>query len=695
MTKSTKVAIAKIQRFQTNFTSGELSPRLAARSDLVQYQNGVKSMINAYPLIHGCAKRRPGTKFIGEVLDSTRIVKEIPFIFSNAEAFVLIFNGGYIQIIKDDEFILPTGSPTQITAPIIGHPSVSPTREQIYHSYLDSELPQIDYSQQGSELILCHNKHAPATLSYDGVNWTLNDMLFTYHALSDNAYKTSYLNFQIVTGTTKFDTTSEFTLVTDGAGNITTGPTLTGTGNGVLTAISIAKAFDVANTTWTIKCVYSILNRQEWTVTSSNGITPITKWSPNNYPRGISFYEQRLWFGGTLTDPQMLWGTKIGNYNILTLGSNDNDGCEFQISSGRYDEILHLESSRQLLPLTYGSEFSVQGTYAQGITPSSVRIQPQTTYGSSVVSPMRIGSEILFLQGDGKKVRSISFDAPSDSNIAVDLTLLAEHITHDGIVDMTFSQSPDYISWFVTKSGDILSLTLLRSESITAWAQHTSLGGFENVTSIPYLDTTRTYLVATHIINGVYKRYIERFDYETKINNISGATTDCSLTLNDSQSTTIYNLDYLEGETVDIVADGLVLPQQTVINGTVAMPYPVAQVHVGLHFDTTITFLNPEPLGNSSTRADKFSIYEIVLILHNTIGSTLEFTDGNGKIVKDQVIPFFKVGDFFDTAPSLFTGNKTINTNGWSDKYFLTIKQTLPQPFEILGAIFKMSINSK
>ena len=51
----------------TNFTAGELSPRLDGRTDLSKYFNGCKTLENMVVHPHGAATRRPGTKFIHEV----------------------------------------------------------------------------------------------------------------------------------------------------------------------------------------------------------------------------------------------------------------------------------------------------------------------------------------------------------------------------------------------------------------------------------------------------------------------------------------------------------------------------------------------------------------------------------------------------------------------------------------------------
>ena len=45
--------MAKVTLIQTNFTSGELSPRVSARVDIARYNNGAKEVTNGFPWVQG------------------------------------------------------------------------------------------------------------------------------------------------------------------------------------------------------------------------------------------------------------------------------------------------------------------------------------------------------------------------------------------------------------------------------------------------------------------------------------------------------------------------------------------------------------------------------------------------------------------------------------------------------------------
>ena len=94
---------------QRGFPGGEISPSLHARVDLARYQTGLKTCRNWIIRRDGAATTRPGSEFLSEVKDSTKKVKLIPFIFNNAQTYVLEFGHLYIRFYRAGAPILETG----------------------------------------------------------------------------------------------------------------------------------------------------------------------------------------------------------------------------------------------------------------------------------------------------------------------------------------------------------------------------------------------------------------------------------------------------------------------------------------------------------------------------------------------------------------------------------------------------------
>ena len=80
---------------------------------------------------------------------------------------------------------------------------------------------------------------------------------------------------------------------------------------------------------------------------------------------------------------------------------------------------------------TANGEFALGATQiSDPVTPTNVKITPQTTFGSATdVKPLRVGSVILFLQRAGRKLREYAYQFDTDSFVAPNMTVLAEHVT--------------------------------------------------------------------------------------------------------------------------------------------------------------------------------------------------------------------------------------------------------------------------
>jgi len=123
--------------------------------------------------------------------------------------------------------------------------------------------------------------------------------------------------------------------------------------------------------------------------------------------------------------------------------------------------IRWLKSADILVPGTIGGEWKARGTGTdEPITPTNIWVKPATSHGSANVVPIKIGQSILFLQRQGRKIREFVYSFEQDRYVAPDLTLLAEHITEGGIIDMDYQQEPDSVVWAVRSDGVLLGMTI-------------------------------------------------------------------------------------------------------------------------------------------------------------------------------------------------------------------------------------------
>lgn len=107
------------------------------------------------------------------------------------------------------------------------------------------------------------------------------------------------------------------------------------------------------------------------------------------------------------------------------------------------------------------------------------------------------------------------------------------------------------------------------------------------------------------------------------------------------------NLDHLEGETVEILADGKSLVPQVVFNGSITLPEPASLVTVGLGFQADLEILPPS-LSNAIVEHRLRNVSSVAIRLHKARG--LELGD------RDDFYPLSDPEQLFDTAPEWRTG---------------------------------------
>jgi len=667
----------KLQKIQTSFEFGEISPRLLARIDLPAYNKATKTMENVYSLIHGGALKRPGTLYIGPVNTEAEATKLIPFVFSDTIQFMLVLNGGKIQFLKDGAFIESSpGVRYELTIP-----------------YTAAQLSRIDFAQSGNTMYLVHPSHAPVLLQrITDTNWTLTTIPFTYLAVSDVTFSNAFISFKLINGANKFNVGDRYTVTTT-AGAVTAVSAITLGGgtpaaNGQIAGV-VSMPGSTTTETWTITCTLSTTSRQEWTVVGSVSGSPAAYWKTGSYPQTVAFFEQRLFFGGSPQFPQHIWGSGAGDYLNMTVGNRDSDGVILQIAGNDFNGITHLVSARALLALTTSTEFSVAGPNNFAISGiSSNIVKDHTRNGSSRVRPLRIGREVIFLQRDGKKARAIGFSAVEDANVAPDITIFAEHLTRNNtFTGMAFAPDPDYIAWVIRSDGQMMSLTLERDFETQSWARHTTDGQFEAVGTVPGVSANDVYVVVKRTIDGVERRFIEQLDYDV----VERVFTDSTALYEGAATTTITGLAHLEGKTVAAIVkedssdnQGVVHPDRVVTGGAISFEYPVEYAAIGLPYTSTIELLDPEFGDVTSPSAGRTkSIHDVVVRFQDTV---------NAKI-GGVVVPFRSIGDLMNEPVSEYTGDKRIKTLGWTSPNNIVITSDTPTPFSVLGVIVEAQVN--
>ena len=152
-------------------------------------------------------------------------------------------------------------------------------------------------------------------------------------------------------------------------------------------------------------------------------------------------------------------------------------------------------------------------------------------------------------------------------------------------------------------------------------------------------------------------------------------------------ATVFYGLDYLEGQTVSILADGGVISPQVVTNGSITLSQPATKVHVGLKYVAQLQTM-PLDIGEPTIQGKRKKINSLTVRCANTRG--LKF----GRIF-DTMYPIKEMTPSIPLGQPipLLTGDSYITMDPlWDVPGQICLQQDDPLPATVLGVVPEITI---
>jgi hypothetical protein len=355
-----------------------------------------------------------------------------------------------------------------------------------------------------------------------------------------------------------------------------------------------------------------------------------------NWPAIVGFHEQRFVFANTPIQPQTLFMSRSSDYQNFAPTELDgtvvaDNGMTYTIASNRANPIAWIETGPVMTVGTIGGEWQVKATNLnEPITPTNIDMKEQTRFGSDTICrPHRIGSAVIYLQRGGNKVREMAYDFSIDSFISKDMTIMSEHILRSRGGGYKSAWQGEYVGtmWFVSNNFVLSSMTYEKDQDVVAWAQH-KIGGpatgafVESVAVVPNTTTDSVFLIVRRTINGGIKRYIEKIDsdFQPEIGQVAADGFYCDSGLQQytpgTFSTSITGVNHLEGETVQVSADGIYYGTAKVNAGVVIVPNngKGQKIVVGYGLSSVMTSVDPEggsALGTSQGKTKRIDWIDV------------------------------------------------------------------------------------
>lgn len=698
------------------------------------------------PMLSGGAYRRPGTLFDSKLTGNVTYPRLIPFVVSQIESYMLAlyrqpstpFNGIVAAFRPGSNF--GPSTPSTVTG---GH-------SYIYDaSVLMEEYDQVQYAQSIDVMTLVHPKHKPKqVLRTSTDNFTVQDFDagLSGAALRD-AWPYFNQNITAITMTASATSGSGITLTASvpffNAGHV--GAIFkqndgTGTIGSILVTAFTSATVVVGNV---ITNFGSTGARATWWESA---------WSDyRGWPRTVTYYKQRIAYGGSATDPDSIWFSGSANFPdlsvaALVVSNSAGDGTStgpkgsqpFQLDmvSNQLNEIQWMSPDKTLTVGTIGDEYIVDLEQPGGFGADNVSCTPQGHSGSSYHPAVRCGVELMFAQQSNDTLASLTFNLIQNSYASERVKILFDEYPKPTPLGLrrfrhfAWDESRATL-WCIDTAGNLFGMTHDQSLKINAWHTH-KMGGFDGVTDTdmgmlsgsvmslallpnPLLGVNDVWLTVVRSINGSDQFHIERFmgrhissdsAYGANLALSGNYYTDSCVTdvnkfsLSDpedfvSQGLHV-NYSHLEGATVTGTADSaqgvVVLPPSVVASSAVPLEKPYPPDYTTIDWNISFGLAFPS----------------VVLPVRIEAGSQIGTAQGAIKRIHKLTIRFYKTlsakfgpsSDQLETitfrkgetpmnnSPELFTGDMVKDFDGDYDRDgYIYLLQDQPLPFSVISII--------
>lgn len=430
-------------------------------------------------------------------------------------------------------------------------------------------------------------------------------------------------------------------------------------------------------------------------------------WSATRgWPRTVTFFEGRLYFGGSRSLRQSLFGSFVNDITSFEISQGlDGDAILVTLDGQQTNVINGLYAGRAFQLFTSGGEFRYIKQPGFPITPSDAP-KNQTQYGSAKIRPVGVDGSTIFVQRTKKAIRDFNYNYEEDAYASLGLSSLAPHLIN-AVADVAAwnGSSTDEISLVFVVNGDgtMAVLNTRREADVRAWTQWITganaavaadgvVSGHDRIKAAAAV-IENIYFATARTIGSTDKLYLEIAD-ENMRSDASVLKHYDLFGFGADYSVSFLSTDPLLGADSRVTVDGLVVSNITPVVGSNFVTMPASylvdtstDIRIGLNFDPMIT---PMPLSAQTQTGvsiiKKQRVVKIKVKVRNTVGLRID-----NRPIPDR----FYDTDNFDSPLTPYSGNITIEESSvWderADKTF-SLSQVDPLPMEILGTEVQLEV---
>ncbi len=397
------------------------------------------------------------------------------------------------------------------------------------------------------------------------------------------------------------------------------------------------------------------------------------------YPAAVTFHQNRLWFGGTLAQPDGIWGSKSGEYFNFDVGDGeDSDALDLTANVGEIFTIRHLVSNRDLQVFTTGAELFVQAPVDKPVTPANAQIRRQTPFGSSFVRPAPFDGATLFVQTTGSALREFLFTDTEAAYTSVAISSLAPHLIRTPVQQTTIkgalNRSESYV-FVLNNDGTMAVFYSIRGDNKAGWTLWDTSGKWHSVCSV----FERLFVVSSRDDgSGTDKLFLEEFQVDMPMDFCD----EFSATASVFSGLTSH---FSNGAVVKAISGNDYLGEYTIASGQIDASLAKSNVSTGYIGYAFVPLIKTLPVDASviggPLTGEPRRITRVVLDLYSTLAVS----------VNDKDLVFRNVTDDMSQDRQPVTGKEEFRLLGYSRDPRVNVSQSYPFSLDINGMVVEVA----
>ena len=729
---------------QSNFSTGELDPLLRSRVELDQYNNALAKATNVLIQPQGGLRRRPGTKHILELPNSSTPsagngVRLVPFQFSVTDSYMLCFTHQRMYIIKNGVAVA----------------NINGSGNNYLTTTVTSDMvDDMCWTQSADTLIVVHPDLQPVKIVRGGSDASWTSTTVTFDSIPKYAFNIQFdtnigstLTPSAVSG--NITLTASATNHDSGAAQAGTSTTITlkstasstddiyngmyvtitgGTGSGQIRIIKdYVGSTKIATvdvpwtvtpngtsnyqvTTWTTESVNQYVNAQPQgraritRYVSSTVVEAVTEYpffnttaidagrwelehnyedvwsSTKGWPRSVSFHEGRLYFGGSKSRPSTIWGSKIGLFFDFVPFESLDDDA--------VEATLDTNELNVITDIISSRDFQVFTTGGEFYVPQrdTDPITPLTfTFKQVSRNGIKPGTRVQSVESGSVYIQRQGKSLNEFVFTDTQATYVTQRIS---LLSGHLLKTPQRIALrraASTDESDLLMMTNEADGSIAAF----SLMRSQQITSPSEFTTDGQFIDVGVDVNTIYcvtKRTfnsVNRYFVEQFRDDVY---TDCAFL--GASAASASGLPHI-GKSLNVICDGVPQGNETVsAGGSVTFDRSsTTSYEVGLPISV---YVKTMPVDIRLQTGNRVSFKKRIVEINAVVKDTQHMTINNNPVA-------FRLMDnpLLDLPEPTFTGIKRVTgALGYSREQAIEVSQTLPLKMTLLGLDYRVAVHS-